>query len=251
MTNMLDGKRILLTGANGGLGSSICETFLKNNASLVLLYHKKRENIDQILKKYEKQDSKIEVYQVDLLNDTEFQKIINIILSNGDIDAIIHSVTLPLQNKNILQNDWSNYQSHIELQTKSLLNIVHGLVPSMKKRKQGKIINILTSIVVGRPPTGISDYIVGKYSLLGLSKSLAVELGPFNITVNCISPSMIDTPLTEKLPRKFKEIHISQTPLGRLGEPQDVASLALFLCSSYSDFVSGENFLITGAGTMH
>jgi 3-oxoacyl-[acyl-carrier protein] reductase len=248
---MLSGKRILLTGANGGIGVSICETFLENNANLVLLYHKKRENIDLLLKKYSKYNSKIEIYEVDLLDDSQLKKITDKIISNGNIDAIIHSVTLPIEHKNILQKNWLNYQAHIELQTKSFFNLIQFLVPSMKNRKQGRIINILTSYVIGRPPTGISDYIVGKYSLLGLSKSLAVELGPFNINVNCISPSMIDSPLNEKLPKKLKEIHISQTPLGRLGDVADVSSMALFLCSKHSNYVSGENIVISGAGTMY
>jgi 3-oxoacyl-[acyl-carrier protein] reductase len=121
----------------------------------------------------------------------------------------------------------------------------------MKERKRGKIISILTSYTVGRPPNNISPYLVGKYSLLGLSKSLAVELGPYGITINCISPSMTNTPLIEKLPSKLKEITASQIPLGKLAEPKNVASVALFLCSDHADYISGENILVTGAQTMH
>ena len=121
----------------------------------------------------------------------------------------------------------------------------------MKENKHGKIVSILTSYAVGTPPNKLSPYITAKYSLLGLSKSLAVELGPWGITVNCISPSMTSTPLIENLPAKLKEITASQIPLKRLAEPADIASAAVFLSSEHSSFISGENILISGGQTMH
>ena len=248
---MLKGKRIVITGANGGIGNSICELFLKNNAKLVLLYNNNHDNIDQLLKNYDNCKSNIDIFQVDLLNNSQLQSTVDSIISTSDIDGMVHCVTLPIVYENFLQKKWEDYQTNIELQTKSFLQLVHSLSPSMKKRRQGKIVNILSSVVVGKPVSGASDYIVGKYSLLGLSKALATELGPFNINVNCISPSLTNTPLIENFPSKLKEIIISQTPLGRLGEKDDVASLALFLCSNYSDYITGENILITGGQTMY
>jgi 3-oxoacyl-[acyl-carrier protein] reductase len=120
----------------------------------------------------------------------------------------------------------------------------------MKTKKYGKIVNILTAYTNGKPPTGISDYIVGKYSLLGLAKSLAVEVGKDGITVNCISPSMTETPLISHLPEKLKEFSASQVPIGRLAKPSDIASLALFLCSKQSDYISGENIMVSGGSIM-
>ena len=98
----------------------------------------------------------------------------------------------------------------------------------------------------------MSSYIIGKYSLLGLSKCLAVELGKFGISVNSISPSMTNTSLIKKFPTKFREISASQVPLKqKLAEPDDIASTIFFLCSKYSDYISGENLIISGAQTMH
>jgi len=248
---LLKDKRILITGANGGIGISLCETLLQNNAKLVLLYNQKRENINKFLETHRDSNSSIEIQQVDLLNNLKLEHTMNSVLESGQIDTFIHSVTLPIKNKSIIDIRWEDYLSHIEIQTRSFLQIVQSLIPSMKAKKRGKIISILTSYTVGRPPNSMSDYIVGKYSLLGLSKSLAIELGHLGITVNCISPSMTNTPLIEKLPSKLKEIVVSQIPLGRLAEPEDISSVALFLCSKYSDYVSGENFLVTGGQTMH
>ena len=98
-------------------------------------------------------------------------------LKTGTINAFIHSVTLSMENKLIIEKNWAEYKKHIELQTKSFFQIIKLLIPIMKTKKHGKIVNILTAYTNGRPPAGISDYIVGKYSLLGLAKSLAVEVG--------------------------------------------------------------------------
>ena len=246
---MLKGQRVLITGANGGIGKSICEILLQNNAKLVLFYHEKRTQIDKLLEQYG--NSSIETQQVDLLDNKKLENTMNSVIESDKIDAFIHSATLPIENKEIVNMSWENYQSHIDVQTRSFFHIVQSLIPHMKTKKQGKIISILTSYTVGRPPNNISPYLVGKYSLLALSKSLAVEVGRYGITVNCISPSMTNTPLIENLPSKLKEITASQTPLGRLAEPKDVASMALFLCSNYANYVSGENFLVAGGQTMH
>lgn len=247
---MLSNKRILITGANSGIGISISEILLQNNAKLVLFYHKDRTKIDTLLENKINKKS-VDVYQVDLLNSSEIQKTLESILESDGIDGFIHSVTLPMENKNVLEKQWSDYQSNIELQTKSFLQIIQSLIPSMKIKNHGKIISILTSYTVGRPPTNISDYLVAKYALLGLSKSLAVELGSSGISVNCISPSMTNTPLIEKIPNKLKELTAAQVPMGRLAEPIDVASVALFLCSDHSNYITGENLLVSGGNTMH
>ena len=246
---MLSGKRILITGSNGGIGNSISEILLENNAELVLLYHKNREQIDILTSKIKFNKSKIHTYQVDLCNSVQLELTLKKILDSGNIDIFIHSVTLPITYKSVKDLSWDEYQKHINLQTKSFLQIIQSFIPCMTKNK-GKIISILTSYTVGTPPNSISNYVSAKYSLLGLSKSLAVELGPLGITVNCVSPSMTQTPLTSNIPSKLKAIITHETPLKRLASPTDTASIVLFLCSKLSDYVNGENILVTGGHTM-
>jgi len=92
----------------------------------------------------------------------------------------------------------------------------------------------------------LSSYITAKQSSLGLSKSLAVELGQYGINVNCVSPSLIDDSLTSFMPSKLKEIISNQTPMKRLSEPTDVANTPLFLCFNLSNFITGENIIVSG-----
>jgi|APSaa5957512535_1039671.scaffolds.fasta_scaffold70271_3 3-oxoacyl-[acyl-carrier protein] reductase len=247
---MLDGKTVLLTGTNGGIGISITETLLKNRAKLLLFYNNDRLKIDELIEKNPNYSSQIEVIQVDLINSESLERAISKI-KFFDIDILIHAPSLPIEHKSIQDMGWTDFQKHIDLQSKSFFQLTKSILPIMKSKKVGKIISILTTYVVGSPPSKISDYIVGKYSLLGLTKCFAVELAPFGITVNSISPSMTDTPLIEDLPLKLKQITANQNPMKRLCEPHDVASAVLFFCSKHSNFITGENLIVSGGHTMH
>jgi len=247
---MFSEKAILITGANGGICYQVSRILLENNAKLVLVYHKNRENIDKLLVEFKEKE--IIVKQIDLTDSKKIETCMKEILKNLSIDIFIHGPTFEITPKQAIKTEWSEIQKNIELQSKAFLEIIKYILPFMKEKKSGKIISILTSSVVGKPPSMMSSYIIGKYSLLGLSKCLAVELGKFGISVNSISPSMTNTSLIKKFPTKFREISASQVPLKqKLAEPDDIASTIFFLCSKYSDYISGENLIISGAQTMH
>ena len=248
---MLKNKRILITGANGSIGNSICKIFLKNNANLVLFYHKNHENIDKIIKESNMPNQEIESFSVDLFNVDKIKETMNEVLKIKSIDIFVHAVSLPLKPKNILDYNWDDFDKQIQIQTRSLFEISQAIIPEMKAKKYGKIVNILTSSTIGTPPNLFGSYVTAKYSSYGLSKSLAVELGSFGINVNCVSPSLIDNSLTSFMPSKLKEIFVSQTPMKKLAEPTDVANTVLFLFFDLSNFITGENISVTGGQNMN
>ena len=250
MTNTLDGKIVLVTGANGGIGNAICEELLKNNANLVLMYNKSSESITKLKENYG--DKRIDTHKVDLLDAENLdKKLSEIIQSRKVIDCFIHSVSLPFDNKLAMDMDWSEIQTHIDIQSRSFFQIVKSVFPGMKEKKKGRIISILSTSSIGKPPARMTSYVTGKHALLGLSKTLSVELGSYGITVNCISPSLVDTNLTGNFPQKFKEISVSQTPTKKMTKPEEVAALASYLCTDSTDSISGENIIVSGAQTLH
>ena len=241
-------KHILITGANGGIGFAVAKLLAEQKANLTLLYHKNSQQLEN----FSIPGQMLELRKVDLANEKEIDKTISSILEDHPIDIFIHSPAYPIQHKDIMNTAWNDFQKQFDLQTKSFLQISKLIIPHMKSQKFGKIISILTSYVVGKPPNGITDYVVGKYSLLGLTKCMAAELGSFGIRANSVSPSIVNTPLTDPLPSKLKEITKSQIPLeNRLAEPSEIAEVILFLCGDGSNYITGENILVTGGYSMH
>ena len=241
-------KHILITGANGGIGFEVARLLAEQKANLTLLYHENQQQLEN----FSTPGQQLEIKKVDLANEKELNNTITSILQNHPIDIFIHSPAYPIQHRDIMNTTWNDFQKQIDLQTKSFLQISKLIIPQMKSQKFGKIISILTSYVVGKPPNGIANYVVGKYSLFGLTKCMAGELGSFGIRANSVSPSMVDTPLTDPLPNKLKEITKSQIPLeNRLAEPTEVAGVILFLCRNDANYITGENILVTGGHTMH
>jgi 3-oxoacyl-[acyl-carrier protein] reductase len=249
---MLKGKKILLTGSNGGVGIEVAKLLIKNNAQVILCYNKNRKNLDHLIKENKKKINNIQIEKLDLTKEKNIDKVLKKKLKVSPIDIFIHLPTFPHEHNDIMKNEWSDFQKNIDLQAKAVFKISKHIVPGMKIKKKGKIISVLTSYVIGRPPNGVSKYVTAKYTLLGIMKSMAVELGKFGINVNSVSPSIIETELTRKLPLKLKEMTKSQIPLeNRFATPLEIANVILFLCKKESDYINGENILVTGGYTMN
>lgn len=240
-------KNILITGANGGIGSSISELLAKQDVNLTLLYHENNQKIVELKNKYDT----IGLEKINLLDSLKLDKFLDKFLEDHSIDIFIHSPALPIQHNNIMKLTWNDFERQFNLQIKSFFQISKAIIPQMKSNNFGRIIAVLTSYVIGKPPNLLSDYVVAKHSLLGMIKCMATELGPSGICVNSVSPSMVNTPLTESLPKKLKELNQSQVPIeNRLAESQDVAGVIEFLCSKNANYITGENILITGGSAM-
>ena len=245
---MTTSKNILITGSNGGIGFTISELFAKKNNKLILLYHENNNKIEELKKKF----TGIEIVKTDLSNSLKLDETINAVLKDQSIDIFIHSPAYSIGHNDVMKLSWEDFQRQFDLHVRSFFEISKIILPQMKSNRFGRIISILTSYVIGKPPNLLSDYIVAKYALFGMMKCMAVELGSFGININSVSPSMVNTPLTESLPNKLKEITKSQIPLeNRLAEPIDVARVIEFLCSENSNYITGENILVSGGSTIH
>jgi len=243
-------RKILLTGSTSGMGIQIIRA-LSDGVDEFFLHYLSEEGKKEIENEVSNLSFKATFYRADLTDTVQTRNMVEQISKIGGVDIIIHCVSPELSRIDISKKSWSDFERHMSLQVRSLFMIIKGLIGHMKDRKRGKIINILSEAVIGKPPSNLSDYVTSKYALLGFSKSLAVEYGQSNITCNCISPGLIDTALTADYPNKLKELVSSQTPLKRITKPEDVASLIKFLCSDDADFITGENILVNGGFLMN
>ena len=239
--NDLKNKNIIVTGATGGIGSSIIKKLNENGANL-LASGTKIEKLEEIRKKFRNvktfkfdisQHEKIETFIEDASN--EF---------GGNLDCIINNAGITLDNLAIRMS-LEEWKKVIEINLTSTFLMCKFAIKKMIKNKRGKIINI-TSVVGHTGNLGQSNYTASKAGILAMSKSLAIEYAKKNININCISPGFIKTEMTEKIDEKYKDIIISKIPSARLGDPEDIANAVLFLASNYSDYINGETLHVNG-----
>ena len=240
---MIDLKNlnIILTGATGVIGNSILDKLISAGSN-VLATGSNDEKLNLIQDKYKN----VKVIKFDL---AEHQKVDQFteecgnILSNK-IDVLINNAGITKDNLSIRmkEEDWKKV---IDINLTSTFLITKNILKKMLKLKRGKIINI-TSVVGHSGNIGQSNYSASKAGIVAMSKSLALEYGKKNITVNCISPGFIKSEMTDKISEEHTELLKSRISLNKFGNPEDVANTIAFLSSNLSDYITGETIHVNG-----
>jgi len=236
----LKDKKILITGATGGIGYSLVKKFYELG-STVLATGTNDDKLNQLKKEFK--DIKTKSFKLD--QHSEIEKFIDSCHSElGVIDVLINNAGITLDNLSIRLSD-ENWKKVIDINLNSTFLMCKHTIKKMLKNKKGKIINI-TSIVAHTGNLGQANYAASKAGIIGFSKSLAIEYARKNININCISPGFIKTEMTDSINEEFKKILISKIPSGDLGKGEDVAHCAVFLGSEMSDYITGETIHVNG-----
>lgn len=241
-------KTVFLSGASGGIGLSIAEKFLKNDYFVVA---QANSNTDAVITLAEKLNKKDYLYLVktDFYNEEDtFSTLKTIKKSFKHFDAIVTAHGVDLYEL-LTDTTIDDYDKVFNVNVKSVFLILKELVPLMVERQSGKIVTV-SSIWGSLGASMESVYSASKSAIIGLTKSLAKELAPSNINVNCVSPGVIDTAMNDRFDEQEKQDLIDRTPLSRLGKPSEVAELVFFLCSENSDFITGQNITVDGGFTL-
>jgi 3-oxoacyl-[acyl-carrier protein] reductase len=242
---ILYNKIALITGATGGLGEAMAGLFAREGAKVVVHYFKSREKALAIVKNIELTGGDAIAVYADVSSYPQVAAMIDEVNNSfGKIDILINNagITKDRTLQNMDENDWDEV---IKVNLKGVFNCCKLTLPYMTKQKCGRIINI--SALAGEIGNfGQSNYAASKSAIFGFSKSLAKELAKFNITVNVISPGLIDTVLLNTIPEKAMTNFINRIPLGRLGSPMDVANAALFLSSDGAGYITGQIIAVNG-----
>tara|TARA_B100000787_G_scaffold156421_1_gene132516 strand:- start:642 stop:1379 length:738 start_codon:yes stop_codon:yes gene_type:complete len=239
--NSLKNKNIIVTGASGGIGNSIVEKLCDNGAN-ILATGTRVDKLEELKKRFDN----IKILKFDISQHQKIEEFINNATEDlgGSLDCIVNNAGVTKDNLAIRMSleEWSKV---IDINLTSTFLMSKYAIKKMLKNKSGKIINI-TSVVGHTGNVGQANYTASKAGIVAMSKSLAIEYAKKNININCISPGFIDTPMTEKIDKKFKESIIAKIPSNRLGKTEDIANAVIFLSSNQSDYITGETLHVNG-----
>ena len=236
----LSGKRVLITGAAGGIGKELSKSFLEVCASIIL----SGTNIKRLQSLKDDLNQECEVYKCDLKNVDEINDLLNYLDGSGGVDVLINNAGKTEDNLLMRMSD-EQWEDIMLINLTSVMRLTRGIIRGMIKKRWGRIINI-TSIVAFTGNPGQSNYVASKSGLIGFSKSLASEVASRGITVNCIAPGFIKSNMTDKLNENQTSSILNRIPMNRIGIPIDICSSAIFLASSYSNYITGQTIHVNG-----
>ena len=245
---MLKGKTALVTGASRGIGRGIALNFANHGAFVGINYLSNDKAAKNTLELVRKTGSDGILLKCDVSNSTDVDNVVKkLVESRGQIDILVNNAGIYIRNKfeDITVDIWEKVISN-NLTSGYLL--CKKVIPFMKPNS--KIIFISSQLAFKGSSHG-ADYATSKAGILGLMRSIALELAEKNICVNAVAPGTIDTDIIANYTKKMREERIKQIPLKRLGTPEDVANCCLFLASSMSDYITGETINVNGGLYIH
>lgn len=244
----LKGKKVIVTGAGSGIGKAIAKRFAEEE-NLVAVCDVNLESVNRIAKEIEIMGAKSLPYKVDVSNFTEVTETVKKIAENfGGIEILVNNAGIT-KDTLLLRMSENDFDKVIAVNLKGTFNFSKACSKYLIKEEWGRIINI-TSIIGEMGNAGQANYAAAKAGIIGFTKSIAKELASRKITVNAIAPGFIKTPMTESLPENIKENYRKIIPLGREGEPEEIANLCLFLASEEASYITGQIIRIDGGMLM-
>jgi 3-oxoacyl-[acyl-carrier protein] reductase len=234
----LKDKVALITGGSGGIGSALALRFVQEGAKIVINYKKNNTNAEKVVKSIQEMGGEVISYRADVTNRDDVKRMcdeavnrfgtIHILVNNAGVarDALLYKMT---------EEEWDEV---IDINLKGSFNCAQFASIPMVKQKYGRIINIASGAIKGHP--GQANYAAAKSGLIGLTKTLALELARFNIIVNCLALGVIETEMSQHIQPEMKQAMVDRTALKRLGKPIEAANAALFLASDECSYITGQ-----------
>lgn len=246
----LKGRVAFVSGSSTGLGKSIAMVLGAAGAKVALNYQNNQERGEQTFKEYTDAGHQGILVRGSAIEEADVNRMIaETVEKLGPVDILVINATPAQPQKPIELYDWDFYQSMIDFFIKSPFLFVRAVLPGMKKRQHGRIINI-GSEVFQRGVPNFTAYVAAKGGQNGFNRSLAGEVASWNITVNMVSPGWIPVERHESDPQEMKDEYLSGLPSRRWGVPKEVSDTVLFLASDEASYVSGQNICVNGAHTV-
>ena len=246
----LKGKVAIVTAASSDRGSAIAELLASEGAAVTINYFKNKKRAESVLNKIESRGGKAMARQADVTAKSSVNRMVaDTVKKFGGIDILVNNAHGTIRRKTFEDTIWNELTENLNGTIKGAHNCCQAVISEMQKQKWGRIINIMDNIV-NEPVKGYTCHATAQSALVGFTRSLAVELGSFGITVNLINAGFTLAEKTPHAPPRVQKKMAEQTPLKRLALPIDIAKAVLFYATDLSDFVTGNCLSVDGGKTM-
>ncbi len=242
---MLEGKVALVTGASRGIGRAIALTLASYNAMVIVNYMGSKEKADEVVNAIKEKGMEAISYQCNVSNYEECKSMISHIVEQyGRIDILVNNAGITKDNL-LLKMSEEEFDQVVDTNLKGSFNCMKHVSRTMLKQRSGRIIN-MSSVVALRGNAGQANYCASKAGIIGMTKSIARELGSRGITVNAVAPGFIETEMTDVLKDDVKEKILADIPLKRMGNVIDIAETVAFLASNHGGYITGQTIQVDG-----
>ena len=239
----LKDRVVLVTGAGRGIGATTAKMFAEAGAQVVCA-DINVDFVDEVVEELKTADLKASAAQVDVAHKDQVATLVGQILKKYDrLDILINNAGIT-RDALAMKMSEEHWDSVVQVNLKGTWIPCQAVIRPMRKNRWGRIIN--TASIAARGNPGQANYSATKGAVISLTRTLALELATSGITVNCVAPGAIMTPMLEKVPEKTREVFINRIPVKRFGTPEDIASTHLFLCSEGAAYITGQVIPVDG-----
>lgn len=245
MNIFLKERVCLVTGGSRGIGRAIVRELAESGATVAFSYRTRKDQAESLLKEIEDLGGRGETYQADVTDTEQVQKMIDAIHEKlGPISVLVNNAGMG-QDRTFAKMTRDKWDEVISVNLHGTFNVTKSVLPDMIQENWGRIINI-SSIVGQRGNFGQANYSASKAGMIGMTKTLALELASKGILVNAVAPGFIETDMTSAIPAEIIAKIQATIPIARMGTPTEVASMVVFLASQYASYITGQVFGING-----